>query len=351
MNSEVTVTFHGPEAAPALAAALEQLYGNIFATVAKAGADGSPGDVSAYVARRDGAPLAILLFRRHGGRVSVLNEAIALADDEIDRFAGHVFDVWPQVSAVSFRAIAHAGGALRRPHQRFNGLEDIVLSLPPTRPAYLDSLGKNMRADLQRYGKKLARDLPALHFALHSGNAVTDATVREIVALSGHRMRVKRQRCLHDEAGTDKLLALVRSHGAVMVASMEGRVCAGVICTVVGGNYFMHVIAHDPRYDAYRLGKLCCFQAICAAIDGGGREFHFLWGRYSYKYRLGGVQRELDHVTVYRSHWHRLRHWRLGLLNAVRGHGRRVKRWAHAAERASHWTGRLAQLLWGAPPA
>ncbi len=350
MDGEVSVTFHAHGAAPGVEAMLEQLYGNIFATLAKARAEGSADGVSVYVARRDGAPVAILLFRRHGNRVGVLNEAIVLPNEEIERFTAHVFAVWPGVSAVSFRAIGHAGGALRRPHQRHNGLEDIVLSLPATRQAYLDGLGKNMRADLQRYGKKLARELPALTFALHRHGAVPEATVRGIVALSGARMRVKQQRSLHDDAGTDTLLALVRSHGAVMVASMEGRVCAGVICTVVGRNYFMHVIAHDPRFDAYRLGKLCCFQAICAAIDDDGREFHFLWGRYSYKYRLGGVQRELDHVTVYRSRWHRWPHWRLGLINAARGHGRRIKRWALAPERSGHWTGWLARLLWGAPP-
>jgi len=351
MNSGVTVRVYGdawPDGLPAdLALALEHQYGNIFATLAYARTDGGAGPVLAYVARQGRRTLAILLFRRSGNAVRVLNHAVTLEHAEVARFVATVFSRWSEVTAVTFHAIGGAAGPLPWPQQRYNCLENIVLTLPSGQQAYLDSLGKNLRTSLQRYHRKLARERPALRFVVVERAAIGEPLIRQIIGLSMERMRAKRQRSLHTDTASAQLVALARSHGCVVVALQDGRVCAGVICSAVGGNYFMHVIAHAADFDAYRLGKLCCHEAIAAAIGRGGREFHFLWGRAGYKYRFGGVQRELDRLTVYRSAWSRLRHLRLVLNNAWRGHGRRLKRYLLAPERARCWHGRLARWYCG----
>lgn len=99
---------------------------------------------------------------------------------------------------------------------------------------------------------------------------------------------------------------------------LDGRICAGTINFRAGDNYFLEVIAHDPAYNDYRLGTLCCYLTICECIAREGKEYHFLWGAHDYKFRLLGVQRELDHLTIYRSRRHALlyprtvwRNWRL----------------------------------------
>src|SRR5207245_3753907 len=133
-----------------------------------------------------------------------------------------------------------------------------------------------------------------------------------------------------------------KMYGLVGVATVDGRVCAGVICSRSAANYFMHVIAHDPTYDEYRLGKLCCYLTICECINRGGKEFHFLWGRYEYKYRLLGVQRDLDHLTVYRSRAQFLLNGNLVLKNAYKGYGRQAKRWLLDPKRADSLIGKIA---------
>ncbi len=65
----------------------------------------------------------------------------------------------------------------------------------------------------------------------------------------------------------------------------------------------MHVIAHDPTYDDLRLGLLCCALTIEDAIAKGCQQFHFLWGRYDYKTRLGGEREVLSQVLVFRDAW------------------------------------------------
>lgn len=321
---------------------LARLHGNVFASLARLRSQGLLAQVSAYVVRRRGRVTTLLLFRREGGTVHVLNEAVALDPADVEEFARTMFDSYAAVGAVSFDAIDCKLGRLAYPCQQFNSLEDIVLELPATAEVYFAALGKNMRASLKRYQKKIAADLPGLRYAVHEGRDVSEQQLAEIVALSCARIASKNQAPTHTSDKTAQLIRLVKACGVVLVATIDDRVCAGVICTQFGGNFFMHVVAHDPAYDDYRLGKLCCYFSICDAIGRGAKEYHFLWGRQEYKYRLLGVRRDLDRVVLYRSRLSVLLHCGRFLHTAWRGHGRRARLWL----RDEHDTAdRLAELL------
>jgi hypothetical protein len=66
---------------------------------------------------------------------------------------------------------------------------------------------------------------------------------------------------------------------------------------------------------------------ICESITRGGKEFHFLWGRYDYKFMLGAVQRDLDNVVVYRNHVQLMRNAGFAGRIAYEGYLRRLKVW------------------------
>lgn len=122
-----------------------------------------------------------------------------------------------------------------------------------------------------------------------------------MVELNRARMIGKSRVSYIDHEETERIIKLVRSRGLVCLMTIDGRICAGVINYRVGENYFLKVIARDPAYNDYRLGMLCCYLGIRECIEKGGKEYHFLWGRYEYKYRLLGIQRDLDHLPIYRS--------------------------------------------------
>jgi CelD/BcsL family acetyltransferase involved in cellulose biosynthesis len=145
------------------------------------------------------------------------------------------------------------------------------------------------------------RDFASYHFRICSQQELTETLIRDIVSLSNARIAAKDQVSLHDEEKTKQLIKLVQLHGFVGLITIDGRVCAGAICSKLGANYFLHVLAHDPLYDRYSLGTLCCYLTICESIARAGQTFHFLWGRMDYKYRLQGVQCDLQRVVVYRS--------------------------------------------------
>ena len=80
---------------------------------------------------------------------------------------------------------------------------------------------------------------------------------------------------------------------------------------------------------------------IEAAIAQGMHRFHFLWGWYDYKVRLGGQRHVLEHALLWRSRMALCRHpllflrqqW-LGLKAALRE--RRMARQARQSRDAAH---------------
>jgi hypothetical protein len=342
---EPSVALYDNAVPPFAEAALLSLYQNAFSCLTKFRIDADGAKLNTAVVERQGKPIAVFVFRRQRGQITVLNQAIKVNAEELQYFCRAVFHAYPDVGLISFHGIESGAPALPYPFQRFNCLEDIVLSLPPTQDGYLASLGKNMRASIKRYGKKLDAELPGLRYDVYLDGLASEKDIRDIVSLSSARMAVKHKRSLHDDRQTAQLVQLVQSGGLLFVASLEGKVCAGVICSRVGKNYFMHVVAHDPAYDELRLGKVSCYRAICECIARGGQEFHFLWGRYEYKYRLLGVQRELHHLAIFRSRSHKLFHANVVVKNAVKGYGRLGKRWLFDPARQGTPVGRVADLL------
>jgi hypothetical protein len=326
-SDKILVSFYQNEIPDFVETELERLYANIFASIVKLKSENRLHDVNVYIARKNSKVQTLLLFHQNKGRVEVLNEVIKLNSEDIYRFVEAVFTKYKAVTAISFHAIQIGIVDITYPYQKFDYLEDIVLSLPDTPEAYFSNLGKNMRNSIKRYQKKIDQDFPFYHYEFYEDAGIREQHVRDIIVLSSARMAHKKKISLHDDKKTEQLLRLVKTSGLVSVATIEGKVCAGVICSRSGNNYFMHVVAHDPRYDDYRLGKLFCYRTICECIRRGGKEFHFLWGRNEYKYKLLGVHRELNRVAVYRSRMQFFRNGDMALKIAFKGYGRLIKRW------------------------
>lgn len=339
-SSEVAVScsdgnlpaFVGPE--------LDRLYGNTYASLLQLETYGGlKGRINVYIARDAGRVTALLLYRLEHGRARVLNEGMRLGRRELERFSGYVFRNHPGVSVISFYAIESDVDRLGYPLQRFNCLEDIAMALPPTPEAYLASLGKNTRRNIKRYTDRVRRAFPGLRFDVSTQDAVTEEQVRAIIAFNHARMAGKQKSSAIDETETQRIARMTRACGMVGTISIDGRICAGTISYRTGDNYFLYVLAHDPAYDAYWIGILCCYLTICECIRRGGKEFHFLWGRYEYKFALGATERCLDRVVIYRSHLHMLLHAATALQALCTGYTRRLKQRLHEhAQRAGEQT-------------
>ncbi|GAB3555078.1 hypothetical protein GCM10027343_43710 [Noviherbaspirillum agri] len=286
---------------------MEHLYQHRYASYEQLQVYGHVSrDTIAYVAHRGDTLVAALLYRVAAGRVTVLNEQMRLNEEEIERFAGHVFSSYPSVHAISFPVVQAETRRLPFPHQQFHSTQDIVLDLPGSVEEYIGRLGKSTRSYVKRYLNKLKREHPSFTFTVFTNEEIRAEHVRAIIGFNKARMSGRNKESYIDEQEERRILELLKLRGFVGVVTIDGKVCAGTINTCFGKNYFLQVIAHDPAYDDYGLGTLCCYLTICECIARKGGAYHFLWGQYEYKYRLLGVQRDLDHIVVYRSRRHML---------------------------------------------
>lgn len=297
----IAIECHENQVPPFVEAELDQLYGHINSSLSHFRFNRQAREASTYIARIDNRPIAILLFKRDKGTVSVINEMIRIEEEEILRFVNYIFTVYGSVSRVSFSLIHKDIFRLPFPSQQFDFSEDIVLTLPATPQAYSASLGKNMRRNIKRYSDMLARDYPSYRYQVYETEEISEQHVRDIIDLNKIRISGKNIAFGITDEETEWIVRLVKVCGLVGVATVDGRVCGGAIGFRIGANYFMHIIAHDPQYNDYSLGILCYYRTICEGIVRNGKRFHFAWGRYEYKYRLLGVQQDMAHLDIYRT--------------------------------------------------
>lgn len=314
--ASVSITWHENEIPAFAEAALERIYGSIFSSLAHFRIHGGAENAGCWVSRSDADITDILLFRREGRSIHVINEWIKFDEQDIRRFADSAFARYPTVDRISFHAIELDVERLPYPGQRFNCTDDSVVSLPDSADAYFAQLGKATRKNIKRYLTRLRQDFPDFRYQVYEAGAIEEEHVRAIIGLNRLRMANKNKVSGIDEREADRMLQLLKLKGMVGVATTGGRLCAGALTYRIGDNYFSFVRAHEPQYDNYRLGLIGGYLLISECIARGGKEFHFMWGREEHKALLLGVQKEFDHLTLYRSRLHYLRDSRDLLRNA-----------------------------------
>lgn len=312
---------------------IEQQYGTIFSSLKKLRLSGEVDNASTYIAIKEGKITAILLFKQIKNRVHVVNQVLSLSEEDIQSFTSYIFRTFKGVASISFTAIHTDLQQLGFPFQRVNQSENIVVSLPSSIKEYSSSLGKSTRHNLNYYRNKLNREFPPFTFTVYENEAITASQIRAVMDLSKVRIEGKGKAFGFTEQEQEHLIQLAESAGLVGVLTIDGKICAGSICYRAGDNFSLEVIAHDPAFNEYRLGTLCCYLTISECIARNAKEFHFLWGEYDYKYRFLGQQRKLDNLVIYRSAWQMMLAPRLALDMMLRNAIRNAKLWKNNPER------------------
>lgn len=331
-RSGVTISCYENDVPPFIEAEMARLYGSLYSSLAQFRIYDNGHDTSTYIVRDSGVIITIFLFQQNGDRLRVLNEVCELDEKDINRFAHYVFATLPGVGVISFKGIVGDVARLDFPFQCYNFLEDIVITLPESEDAYFSMLGNSMRRHVRRYTKKLDDAIPSWQFKVAEKDEIDDAAIRAVIDLNHARMAGKNKVSAIDSRETARLERLAKECGLVGVIVIDGKICAGTLCFRIGSNYFLNVIAHDPKYDEYWLGTMCCYLMTRECIARGGKEFHLLWGRYNYKFMLLGVQRDLNNLVIYRSRAHRWKNPGVVLGAWKQSSRRKINVWLHDAK-------------------
>jgi CelD/BcsL family acetyltransferase involved in cellulose biosynthesis len=310
--------------------ALHSLYQSIFCSEPHLRIHGSlRPDVQAWVARSNGGITDVILFQVNGRVARVINEMHVIDASHLNKFAQSLFREYTRVDAICLHAVRIQGDGLTLPLLQTEFSEDYVLSLPDSAEAWQASLSSQTREKIRYHYRRSCRKQPDLGFRQIDGSEMSDAQFDHILQLSQARMLRKGQSFNMSEREAKCLRAMMRECGQLSVIEIQGEVCAGLLCTRLGKSIFMHVIAHDPRHDDLRLGFLCCALTIEAAIASRAERFHFLWGFYDYKTRLGGRRQSLYRAVVLRSWWHGFTHPLLLFAQMAQRARHRIKKWRH----------------------
>lgn len=312
-------SFAGPE--------LDRLYGTLYSSLAYFRHCASLNGVSTYVARRNGAPTAVFLFRREGSRIRVVNEGMRLDADEVVRFARHMFAQSTVADVIEFHAVQTSASHIPLLHQQAFCAEDFIVALPSTPQEYLARLGPATRKNLKRHRNRLERDFPTFRHAVHEGVDAGEDLIRHIIELSRRRIAAKGMAFAIDEEEARRIVTLVQQSGAVLAATVDGRICGGTVMYRFGKNCISRVNAHAAEFDPYRLGMLCCYLTACHAIETGAERFHLGHSWYDYKTALLGEFQAFHHLALYRSPGALARHAGAALKIASKGYTLAANRW------------------------
>ena len=254
--------------------------------------------VNCYVARRTGLPSTVLLFTCRDRRAEVLNEMIEIEQAEVHRFARYVFAQFDQVDLISFKALKTTTHKFGFPVQQHESKDTYVISLPATPDKYTESLGKHTRADIRQKTNKVRREFPGFVSTFYVDDEIDEKHVREIIALSEHKINAKGVKLAHD---VERIIALARMCGFVNVLTIDGRLCAGSVNYRIGTTYVGGITGYDPEYEKYGLGRVCVHESIRESIARGGKKYYLGGGAFEFKQRLLGVPLCMDELHIYRS--------------------------------------------------
>jgi hypothetical protein len=295
------IIFYEDEIPEFVESALESLYGCFFSTLLRFSQYYTLHDTVTYAVFDAEQIVTIILFQILDDEIRILNEQIAVSNFEVVEFVNAVFCRYSKVKRIRFYAVECSPQSLPLYVHATNCLDDIRVFLPSYVQEFRDRLGRSTIEYLRKAPAKIARDHPSFHFEIYHGLVVDDHLVEKIIQLNRLRMASKGKESYHTEESTRKMLGLIRRYGRVGVGFIDGEICGGVILLQVSSKYYLHTLAHDPRYNSYRLGYLFCYYGIESAILNGAKEFHFGWGRYDYKYKLLGETKRLYLLMIYRN--------------------------------------------------
>lgn len=325
-SDKITVSWY--EAIPPFAETeLARLYGHIHSSLAFFKTSRPTESVGTYVAWQGDRPIAMLVFQCKNGKVDVYNEMISISEEEIHRFACHVFEHFSKVDIISFKALQSDLKRLPFPFQRHNSKENWVIDLPATPDEYTARLGKATRENVRRYRKRLVRDYPSFNHQVHINDEIDEQNAREIIELSKVRISSKKKKFGIDDEEAQRIFRLAKECGIANVMRIDDRLCAGTLSYCVGSEHLAEVVAHDTHYNEYRLGTLCYYVTICESITRGAKRFHMGGGRNEYKTRLLGVRQDMDRLEIYRSYRHMMLNPHRVLKTTIQASVRRVKVW------------------------
>jgi hypothetical protein len=281
---------------------VERLYQSVFSSRVMLEKPELIGTILyAWVEKNEQQITDILLFRNDGCTTRVANEVIAFSSGVIERFSNAVFLNYPIIQFIRLHSIKLQSELKKIAAFKSEFSEDYVLTLPASKERWVASLSSRTRERLRMYVRQAKDTKNSISLSISQRGEIDESEVRYLLKLNQDRMQQKGKSYGISALEEDRICRELKIVGYLFLLKKKDQICAGLLCSVVGNDIYMHVLAHDTKYDALRLGWVCCYQAVEHLISENFQRIHFLWGHYDYKKKMGAKPIELYRVLIVRS--------------------------------------------------
>lgn len=212
------------------------------------------------------------------------------------------------------------------------------IPLPATWEAYNATLGKNLRANIGRRRRQLAKQ-----FRLELGladEANLDSALTDLFQLHNQRWQQRGQSGAFASESIQRFHRtaarglLHRGYLRLHLVRLDGVTRAAFYCFQLDGRVYYYLSGYDPELARFSLGTVTLSEALMAAIREGASEFDLLRGDETYKYEWQGRDRRTLRLLL----------WHGGLRSQLAWQGSRLER--HIEHAGLRWQRRR----WGRKP-
>jgi CelD/BcsL family acetyltransferase involved in cellulose biosynthesis len=178
------------------------------------------------------------------------------------------------------------------------------ICLPATWDEYLGSLSKKDRHELRRKLRRLEMAGGDLDLRVITVAAEAQAELDEffrLMRLSSHHKEEFLERP-GMETFFRTMTGVMAGEGMLRMymLTLDGQAVAAVLNFDVGGQLYMYNSGYDPAYAHYAVGLMSKALLVKDAIENGRSCVDFLRGHESYKYDLGGKDRQVYRLVATR---------------------------------------------------
>jgi hypothetical protein len=247
-------------------------------------------------------PRHVLLLRREGREIEILNRFFVCGPEEARRACRALFRAYPDLRRVALEVMVPPD-ELSLPWSFEERHAFMAIDLPASVDEYYRSLGKSTRRTVRGNRNRLQRAFPDLRTETIGTAGCDRALVERMIEWKRRRFKELGRMTYWDVDPrlVDRSVDLLRTCGRCRVTYISGSAAAIHFCMRAGDTVFAFAGAHDPAYDAYRLGFLTMYETVCDAIESGATRLNALWGTAGPKELLGARPVEATLVKVYRS--------------------------------------------------
>lgn len=280
---------------------VERLYNSVFSSkVMLASNTEDAKSLYAWVEKSSQQISSILLFRKQGCVAQVANEVIRISPEVLQRFSKSILSHFSDIHFIRLHAVILQEPLKGALIQSSIFSEDYILQLPTSKEQWMASLSARAREKLRSYLRRALSEENGIQFFTYKQESIQEKDVRAVLKLNQSRMQNKGKKYGMTITEENKLCLQMKKKGQIFLLKKDDKVCAGLLCSVVGTDIYMHVLAHDPVFDNLRLGLVCCSRTIDYVISQKYQRLHFLWGHYEYKKQLGAKPVDLNRVLIIR---------------------------------------------------